>query len=159
MRGEAAAWVMRLRDAHTAADREAFEHWIARDPSHQDAFDRAAASYDAAGVLRTSNFGRERDLNSVFPRRKAALARSFAIASIAGLLLLGAYELTDGFAPLRPVALETVMLSTGGEARNVTLPDGSKLSISPNSQVLVDLSRTLRSAEIRKGRVRIRIAK
>jgi transmembrane sensor len=160
LRAEAAAWVARLKDAHTAADRESFEQWLAKDPSHQSAYDRATASYEASGVLRTSKAGRRRDLDSVFPRRrKLGFSGRLAVASIAGLLLVGAFELSDGLAIFHRPALETVMLLTAAEAQDVTLADGSRVSMGPASEVRIDLNRTTRIAEIRKGRVRIAIAR
>ena len=158
IREEARAWVVRLKDAHSAADREAFQRWIAEDPANQSAYDQVLASYDASGVLRASDIGRRRDLESVFPRRNQTFGRGIAIASIAGLLLVGVYGLTHGLPGLQPVALESVMLSSGAEGRDVTLSDGSRVRMAPASEVRIDLSRTERLAEVRKGRVRLSVA-
>jgi transmembrane sensor len=155
---EAAAWVARLKDSHSTADRRRFERWLAQDPARGSAYDRALASYDASGLLRASSIGRGRDLARVFPSRGRRLARSLAFASIAGLLLLAGYEIRGGLDPLRPVALETVLLSSGAKERIVTLADGSKVSMAPGSEVRVELKADGRLVEIRRGRVRLVVA-
>jgi transmembrane sensor len=157
IREQARAWVVRLQDAHTAVDRDAFQKWLAKDPNHQSAYERALAAYDASGVLRTSELGRRRNLEGVFPGRKRTFGRGLAVASIAALLFLGGYELRHAIIP--PVALETVMLSSGADARNLTLSDGSKVSLAPASEVRIEFSGTERLAEVRKGRVRLSIAR
>jgi transmembrane sensor len=149
---------MRLKDAHSAADRESFQRWIAEDPAHQSVYDEVLASYDASGVLRASEIGRRRDLGSVFPKRNRTFGRGIALASIAGLLLLGVYGLAHRLPGLQPVALESVMLSSGEEGRDVILADGSKLSMAPSSEVRIELGRTERLAEVCKGRARLSVA-
>lgn len=156
IRAEAAAWVTRLKDAHSRADRERFEEWIAEDPAHRPAYDRAAAVFDAAGALRASEIGRKRDLESAFGRRRPAIAGRLVTAVVA-LLLVGAYQFSSGFNPFRPTALASVMFSTGAEPRNVTLADGSRISMEPASEVRIELGRSERLAEVRKGRVRVTV--
>ena len=157
IRDEAAAWVTRLKDAHTLEDRQAFEAWLAEDSRHRTAYDHAVASYDVSSVLRTSRIGRERDLSREFLQRHLTFGRSLAAAAFAALLVVGAYQLARELGLFQPVALESVMLSTGAEARSVTLADGSKVSMSPSSEVRIELNRSGRLAELRKGRVRLAV--
>ena len=157
VRDEAAAWVARLKDANTLEDRQAFEGWLAEDSRHRAAYDHAVASYDVASVLRTSKIGRDRDLSREFPKRQLTLGRRLAVAALIALLVVGSYQLARELGLLRPVALESVMLSTGTEARSVTLADGSKVRMSPSSEVRIDLNRTRRLVEVRKGRVRLAV--
>lgn len=158
-REEARAWVRRLKDAHTAADREEFDRWLAEDPAHQSVYDQVSASWDASGVLRASEIGRRRDLDAVFPKPKRNFGRIAAIASIAGLLLIGGYELRHEWPGFRPVVLESVMLTSGPDPRRVTLSDGSNVSMAPASEVRIEFRRTERLADVRKGRVRLTVAR
>lgn len=155
-RDQARAWVKRLTDAHSAADREAFEQWLAQDPAHADAYDAVSASYTDAGVLRMSEIGRRRDLEGTFKRRRPGLGAALAAASAAALLLFGGYELRHG---LRPMPLESVMLSSGAEARSIRLADGSGLEMAPSSKVRVELGPSVRLAEVQQGRVRLSISR
>jgi transmembrane sensor len=158
VREDARAWVLRLEDAHTPADRKAFQQWLGEDAAHQSAYDQVLASYQSSGVLRASEIGRRRDLESAFPRSSRILSRGLAIASIAAVLVISGYAVQYALPALRPMALQSVMLSTGADAREVTLADGSRLSMAPASEVSVEIDRTRRLAEIRKGRVRLIVA-
>lgn len=158
VREEARAWVVRLKDAHSAGDRAAFERWLSQSPDHRIAYDQILESYEASSVLRASEIGRRRDLESAFPERRPVLARGFAAVSIAGLLLLGALELNHGLGGLRPVRLESVMLSSGVRSRSVTLADGSMVNLAAQSEVLINLGRSERVAKVRKGRVHFNVA-
>lgn len=153
-RKQARAWMVRLQDAHSSADREAFEQWLAEDPAHADAYQSVSAAYADAGVLRTSRIGRSRDLEAAFPRQRFGLRTAAAAGAAAALLFLGGYELRHVFAPTR---LESVMLSSGAQARRVTLADGSGLEMAPSSEVRIEIGRSGRLAEIRRGRVRLSI--
>lgn len=157
VRDEAAAWVTRLKDTHTLDDRQAFEDWLAKDSRHRTAYDHAVASYDVASVLRTSKIGRDRDLAREFPKWQLTLGRRLAVATLIALAVVGSYQLGRELGLFQPVALESVMLSTGTEARDVTLADGSKVRMSPSSEVRIDLNRTRRLVEVRKGRVRLAV--
>lgn len=157
-REQARDWLIRLQDAHSAADREAFAKWLAKDPAHQRAYDAVSASYAEAGVLRTSGIGRARNLEGAFPRRRS-LGRAVAAAGAAAFLVLVAFEFSHGLAWLRPMPLETVMLSSGAEGRSITLADGSGIELAPSSEVKVELGRTKRLALVRRGHIQISIAR
>lgn len=147
----------RLRDAHSSADREAFERWLAEDAEHRRAYDRALSAYEAAGALRSSELGRRRKLEAVFNRRRTPLARRFATAAVVALLLVGVYQVSPDFNPFRSAAIASVILSTGSEPRVVELADGSSVSMAPSSEVRIDLGRGGRLAEVRKGSARITV--
>ena len=156
---EADAWAVRLQDAHTQADRDAFEDWLAERPENRPAYDRAVAAYQLGGVLRTSEIARRRDLEAVFSRRAHGRGHGLVAASIALLLVVGGYQLSRGVGLFQPApVLESVMLASGEVPRSVTLVDGSKVRMAPLSQLRIDFTREQRLAEIRKGRVRVTIA-
>lgn len=157
VRVEAATWVARLRDAHSGAEREAFEKWIAEDPEHRHAYDRAVSAYEAAGALRSSAVARRRNLKPGFGARKAPLARRLATATIVALLLVGAYQFGAGFNPFGSQAVASVIVSAGTEPRTVRLADGSSVSLAPSSEVRIELGRSRRLAEVRSGSARITV--
>jgi transmembrane sensor len=158
IREEAFAWVTRLKDAHSAEDRRAFEAWIA-DPENRSAYDQAAGAFEASGMLAKSALGRGRDLEAAFSPRRPTIGWGLAAAGAAAVVLVGAYQLTGRF-NFGPASLETVMLSTGaGETKQVSLADGSKLTIGPASAVRVELGRARRVAELGKGHIRLAVAK
>lgn len=158
-REQARDWLIRLQDAHSAADREAFAKWLAKDPAHQRAYDAVSASYAEAGVLRTSGIGRARNLEGAFPKRAPSFGRAVAVAAAAAFLVLGAVEFSRGFDWLRPMPLESVMLSSGAEGRTITLADGSGIELAPSSEVKIELGRTRRLALVRRGHIHISIAR
>lgn len=158
-RDQARAWLNRMKDAHSAADRQAFETWLAEDPAHKRAYDAVSASYAEAGILRMSKIGRERDLEAAFGRKRFGLGGALVAASAAALVILIGYELKSGFLGLRPVPLESVMLSSGPQARSVRLADGSGIELAPSSEVRIELGRTKRLALLRRGHIRVKIAR
>ena len=155
VREEARAWLIRLKDGHSSQDRNAFEQWLAADPLHRRAYDKVASAYGASGILRTSEIGRRRDLDAAFSRQTSPVVRGLAIASLAGLAVLGTYQILGSSHAFGPVALETVMLSSGPDGRSITLADGSELAMAPLSQVQVELGKRERLARLRKGRIRL----
>lgn len=159
VRQEAAAWVARLKDAHSEADRKRFEEWIAQDSVHQRAYEQAAAAYAASEALSASGVGRGRDLDAAFRNRRSPFVGGLVTAALAGILIVGAYQLRNGFNPFQPIALESVMLSTGSAAKELRLADGSIVSMAPQSEVRIDLNRTERTAQVRRGRIRLAIAR
>ena len=150
IRDEAIAWVNRLSDAHSGADRDAFQLWLSQSPDHRKAFDHASETRDAAGIFRASRIGQNRDLEEAFKKRSPSLGRAAAFASIAGLAIVGGLAVRSHVPMFEPVTLESVMLSSGAQARTITLADGSKLSMAPTSLVKIEIGRSERVAEVRR---------
>lgn len=156
--GEAArAWVLRLEDGHSAADRARFERWLAEDSSHQLAYDRSLASFRAAGVLRTSAIGRGRNLEAAFAPRRSIVRRA-ALAAMALLLIIGGLHFGRSPGLLGPAPAEAFVLTSGISARHFTLHDGTRLILEPHSQVEIRLGAEVRRADLRKGRMRMVVA-
>lgn len=156
IREEAAGWVARFDRGATENDRDAFTQWLASDPAHQPAYDQALARYRQSGLLRQSDVRRSVSLESEFPRPRQLLARKAMAAGIAGLLVIGMYQLTTGrlFGP----PIQAVLLSSGLAAREIQLDDGSSLTLAPSSEMKVDLSRKERRAELRRGHARLAVS-
>jgi transmembrane sensor len=156
IRAEAAAWVARLNDAHSAADRRRFEEWIAKDPDHQQAYERVAATFRAAAALDRQAIGPSGDLDVAFGRRSIWL-RPLVAATAAAAIVIGLYQFAPDYDPLRPLPLASVMLSTGTQSKTLVLADGSRVSMAPASEVAVELNRSERRAEVRKGKARFTV--
>ena len=156
IRDEAAAWVATFDKGPTNEEQEVFSQWLARNPAHQPAYDQAVARYRQSGLLRQSKLRTSVSLESEFPRPRQRLARNAMAASIAGLLVLGTYQLTTGglFGP----PIQAVLLSSGPVAREIQLNDGSALILAPSSEMQVDLSRKERRAELRRGHARLAVS-
>lgn len=156
MRDEAAAWVARFDRGATDEDRDEFAQWLESDPACQLAYDQAANRYRESSLLRQSDLRGSVSLERAFPQPRHSLARGAVAAGIAGLLVLGTYQLTTGrlFSP----PIQAVLLSSGPEVREVRLKDGSSLTLAPASEMKVDLSRKERRAELRRGHARLAVS-
>jgi len=154
---EAAHWVWRMdSDALTAADRQAFDAWLRQDPRHRRAFDELSRVWSAMDGLEQAKPTRRAAEFHRAPHREGIAGRRTmmrAAAAAAALLVLGV-----GFFWMRQ-GDETQTLATAvGQQRNVTLADGSVITLNTNSIVETDLSRGLRQIYLRKGEAHFQVA-
>jgi len=161
---QAAAWLLRLRDADDAGTRAELEAWMAADPAHAEAFAAARSSWEL--------FGEQAAAPELLAMRRDALARAHragggrwggirlerrsiaaGVAALAALPLGAAWWLSANSASGRSYR-------TGlGEQRTVTLDDGSRLSLDANTVLKVAYSRDLRLIELAGGRAHFDVAK
>lgn len=158
LRSEAAAWIARLDRTASEEDRRSFERWLAENPAHQAAYDQAVSSYRQAALIRHSSLAQDRDLETHFPSRPGPFAGRALAASLGALLLLGGYQLATGGLPFMGPPLQAVMLTSGTVAENVKLEDGTAVRLEPASTIRIDLTRTQRRAQLRRGRARLAVA-
>lgn len=155
----ALSWFVKMQSPHvSAADRSAFELWLASDPRHKRAYaeaegawamlgrsadladearalDRQLASVNAGG-----NVGAVVTKLTAAPRRVAMIA-----AAAAALVFAGAIALQiDTF---RPGAFSTQT----AQVRTIRLPDGSTVDLAPESRIKVDYSETVRHVTLAEG--------
>ena len=157
LRREASDWLARLQGPASEADRRSFEHWC-KDPAHREAFDRVKASYGLAGSLGETDLGRSR---SGLPRarRSRAPALAMAVAVAALVLAFGATLLGRPLGLMSPARAQTLFFATGvGEIREVTLPDGSRLTLDTATRVSVEIGGGMRQATLGEGRARFAVA-
>lgn len=158
LRRDAAAWLARLQSRRDPEVEEKFGRWRDRDPAHAEAFERVAASYREAGLLRYSALA-SAPASRARPAR--ALKPTYAWAAAAALIFLfsaGIY-LVPG-SGLWTSGTEAVMLSTRiGEIRSVSLSDGSKVTLDTATSVEVEIGRMGRRAMVKAGRARFDVAK
>lgn len=133
-------------DDATADDRARFEAWLEADPRHQEAYGKAVtfwASFDhlPEGAIEKDNLTptlRERIVKFSGRMASKRFATPTPYAAAAAFLLVafvGAYAFLHTRAP-GPASDQVVFVATDlGRARDVALPDGTKLVLSSKSQV------------------------
>lgn len=160
IRSEAAAWVVRVDAGMAQDERRAFELWLSKDPAHRTAFDQAQNSYRQSALIRQSPVSEDRVLEDHFPRREnKSIFQPALAASVAALLLLGAYQFSrDGGVYLFGPPVQAIMLTSGLTPQAIELDDGTKLRLEPASAIRIDLTKTARRAQLRRGRAELVIA-
>ena len=156
LRREAATWLARLQSGREPGAEHEFRKWYEADPAHAAAFDRVKRSYEQAGLLRQS----AQAYAAPEPQgaRRAATQRYAWAAAAALAAVVPVVILVSGHAPfLRDT--NAVMLVTGvGEIRRVALEDGSEVTLDTSTSLEVEIGRSHRRAELKKGRARFQIA-
>lgn len=157
LRREAANWLARLQSGRDPDIERKFNRWRDSDPRHAGAFDRVQRSYEQAGLLRHSQFvgsvEREATIRKAGWQPRPALA---AAAAVALLVPIGVLAVRGGMMPLGGTNALMLMTSVG-EIREVSLADGSKVTLDTSTKVDVDIGRSHRRAHLRYGRARFRI--
>ena len=154
---EAATWIWRMDSAAIdAADRQAFEAWQRQDPRHRHAVSELSAVWGALDGLAEAKRGEK--IATFANTAKAArphhpqrwwIAAAAALAAVA--VGVGAVWLQRGS--------ELQTLSTAvGQQRNVTLADGSVVTLNTNTIVESDLRHRTREIYLRKGEAHFQVA-
>ena len=153
---EAAEWTWRLdSDTSGPADREAFDAWLRQDARHRRAFEEFSKVWRALDGLgeatrpeKSAAFTRPARRSAVRlpPRRWLGAAAAVLIGTLAAVLWMR--EGSD---------IQTFSTAVG-QQRDVTLADGSVVSLNTNSIVETDLSRRLRQIYLRKGEAHFQVA-
>ncbi|MBB4861862.1 transmembrane sensor [Pseudomonas nitritireducens] len=149
---QAIDWMVRLRSGHADVRlQRQLQAWLNSDPAHADAWARLqrglGAPYDN---LRRMPGAADLLLHQQGSRRQL-------LRGLAGLGLLGGgLWLTASSAPVRDLLAD---LRTGtGERRNVTLEDGSRLSLNADSSVDLAFDSRQRLILLRHGELVIQVA-
>src|SRR6202011_1868086 len=152
---EAAAWIWRMDSAVVAvADREAFEEWLRQDPRHRRAAAELSAVWSALDGLaeakreeKIATFAKSAQLPLLHHPRRWWFAAAATLAAAA----IGATWLQQGS--------ESQTLATAvGQHRNVTLADGSIVTLNTNTIIETDLRRHSREIYLRKGEAHFQVA-
>jgi transmembrane sensor len=158
LRRDAAAWLARLQSRRDPEIEQKFRRWRDRDPAHAEAFERVAASYQQAGLLRYSALAAA-PAGEARPARAGTPTYAWAAAAALFFILAGGIYMVLG-SGLWTSGTEAVMLSTRiGEIRSVSLSDGSKVTLDTATSVEVEIGRTGRRALVKAGRARFEVAK
>jgi transmembrane sensor len=152
---EAAAWIWRMDSAVVAvADRQAFDAWLRQDPRHRLAAAKLSAVWSALDGLAEAK--REEKIatfaeNAQLPLSQHPRRRWIAAAAMVGAVAVGAVWLQRGG------ELQTLATAVG-QQRNVTLADGSIVTLNTNTIVETDLQRNVREIYLRKGEAHFQVA-
>jgi transmembrane sensor len=152
---EAAAWVWRMDSTVVAvADRQAFDAWLRQDPRHRRATAELSAVWGALDGLaeakrdeKIATFAK----NTPVPLLQHPQRRWIAAAAVLAALGSGAIWLQQGS------ELQTLATAVG-QQRNVTLADGSIVTLNTNTIVETDLRRHTREIYLRKGEAHFQVA-
>ncbi|WP_411035599.1 FecR family protein [Shinella sp. BYT-45] len=135
---EALEWFVRIKDEKASPeDRRAFAQWIAADPAHAAAYERAQALWDRFDIIKPE-YERLRKAGRI-GRRDLLLG-----GLVAAIVMPGAYVLT------RPGVFADH--TTGiGERRTFTLADGSTVELGSYSSLSVNFTGRERRLTLHRG--------
>jgi len=152
---EAAVWIWRMDSAVVAAeDRQAFEAWLRQDPRHRRAAAALSTVWSALDGLAEAK--REEKIATFTNTAKLPLLHHpqrwwFAAAATLAAVAAGAIWLQQGS--------EFQTLATAvGQQRNVTLADGSIVTLNTNTILETDIERHSREIYLRKGEAHFQVA-
>ena len=152
---EAAAWTWRLDSADVSAiDQRAFDAWVRQDPRHRRAMDEMSKAWKSLDGLAEATRGEKiaafTDAAELAPTH-GRHSWWYAVAATIALAIAGAAWLRQGS--------EVQVLATAvGQQRNVTLIDGSVVTLNTNTILETDLSRRVRQLYLRKGEAHFQVA-
>jgi transmembrane sensor len=159
VRREAADWAALFHDPDAEVDREKFERWRAADPRHAEIFARVERGWERSALLAQTRFGRTRRLPEqrrgwFGPRARYALAAAAVlIVAVAGLTIASSSVLQRS---ARPDATE--LASQVGEIREMTLADGSTVTLDTDTALRTAFTPNERRLVLSRGRARFDVA-
>lgn len=154
---EAARWFVLLASGDaTEADRQRWQDWRTADARHEDAWRRAeAVTARFADIPDTQTTASVEALEARQDRRAQRRQILRGLGSLVGLLLIGGI----GWQGWRRSDASADALTAVGEQRNLTLADGSHLSLDTDTVVDVVFNARERLIRLRRGRVLITTAR
>lgn len=153
---EAAVWIWRMDSAAVAAaDRQAFEAWLREDPRHRRAAAALSAVWSTLDGLAEAK--RDEKIATFTNTAKLPLLHHpqrgwFAAAAVLAAVAVGAIWLQQGSGESQTLATAV------GQQRNVTLADGSTVTLNTNTILETDLRRHTREIYLRKGEAHFQVA-
>ena len=154
---EAAAWIWRMDSAAIdGADRQAFEAWQRQDPRHRRAVSELSAVWDALDGLAEAK--REEKIATFANTVKAARPHHPQQWWIAAAAALAAVAVGAGALWLQRGSELQTLSTAVGQQRNVTLADGSVVTLNTNTIVESDLRHRTREIYLRKGEAHFQVA-
>ncbi|PWK69820.1 FecR family protein [Aminobacter sp. AP02] len=146
---EAAGWVARLQSSDaTDQDRSDFRAWLTKDPAHLIAYEEFKGLWADLEHLPIAR----RRLHKLRPARGAVIANIAGLCLIAGLAAMFVHlGLVD--------RLRADFYTTVGEVRNVTLEDGTLVSLNTDSAIAVRFAGPERRVELLRGEAFFDVAK
>lgn len=129
---EAADFLLRVQAAPRDADlRAEVEAWLRIAPAHQQAWDRVRTSWSMLGELPTVSPPQQAAPRRELPRRAGSVRRRWTVAAATAV----AACLVAALAPSAVLRLRADVVTGIGERRALTLADGSRMVLGPQSAV------------------------
>jgi len=159
---EATTWCLHLAEGRLTPDQEReFAGWLEADPSHRDAFERAASVWQAFDThasapeligIRGEALATVRQIHKARWAGASFLSRRWRVGVAASLILAAAG--VGLWMHLTPHAYETSV----GERQTTTLSDGSNVSLDADSRLDVRFDGERRRLWLERGRARFSVA-
>ncbi|MEM6536752.1 MAG: FecR domain-containing protein [Pseudomonadota bacterium] len=168
VRLEAYEWRVRKSSGEmTSSEATAFEEWLNANPTHEDAFDRATTLWASYGALNRQNVdpalfetgfaGKLRlalhDLlspKSTSVWRPAAVVSGF-VAAVFALVFLVQPVPDAGVTEIEYAPVVANHRTSVGDIREVTLSDGSLVTLGPSTEINVSMSESMRRIDLLGG--------
>ena len=164
---QAAGWLALQRSGEMSSSDEAeLERWLQAEPAHAAAFENARRAWALAELARDHpevlSLREEavlaRAKTSDWKRRLLPIAASIAIAFVlAGALMWGPAPLDTMRMLFGPIRQE--LQTSVGQRSEITLPDGSVVTLDTDTRIRTIESRRERRVELLKGQAFFRVAK
>jgi transmembrane sensor len=149
IRAEAAVWVMELHGPDRNRDLESrVRRWIAEDPRHAAAFERATDAWQHSG-----------DLPRQAPERAPDSAWGHKRIRTTGAALAGMAALCAAFACAVYFLRDDTLATGASEQRTVDLSDGSQVTLNSNSRVVIQFGDHARKVTLKSGEALFDVAK
>ena len=166
---DAASWFVRLqRNPHDGELRSAFDTWLAADPEHRTAWAAVGGAWERMGELKddpqilAARQALMADLAAARRRPQMRWAAGFAALAVTAAAALGVGNWRQqADAPVvaaAPQALAVYRTPVGGQ-QVVTLEDGSKVTLSTNTEVRLTDWNHRRGLTLVKGEAYFEVAK
>lgn len=162
-------WRMRINSGYiTPEERAQFEHWREQDRRHADAYDQAITMWEALGTLDQSDlepsvfkrswlfearrFFRDAPAYFVKTHRGFAAGMAAAMAVTFGISIIAINEpWSTSASVIETPAIITAYSSERAETKEITLEDGSKITLGAASMIEVAMSDSARNVRLAKG--------
>lgn len=156
---EACAWVVQVDSgAMSKGDIEDLKEWISRSPHHKHSFQKMASGFLDIGTL-LAGADRTQTVQKRKPKKiffSAPVMLSMAATVVAGFFLFSGQGSEQ---PLRAAEPAVQYVASLGEQKEVTLPDGSVVTLNTSSKIDVNFTDSDRSINLVYGEALFDVAK
>lgn len=161
VREQACAWLARIDKGASPEDMEQLTAWMQQDPLHARMLINMAAMWDQTAILTELSEIFPLDENSISLRPRRRKSRSFAFAAVASIALFGAAFLGLRYLDAWDASyvFEESYETAVGERRELTLPDGSLVTLNTNTKVEFSFDRNERTVLLEHGEGFFTVAK
>jgi transmembrane sensor len=158
--GEATVWFGRMCGPEAGMHKPDFDAWLARGALHRAFYNRAGEIYAMGKFLKEERNGRIASRVFRWVRRRPVLATLMVGAiALSGLSAIWTYGPWHGAQRDTATAGEMIRLATReGQVLTQALPDGSKITLQPQSMLVVRYTAARRTFRLEQGQSRFEVA-